>query len=164
MSERMAEPVSASVRAECRTFTAHVAGIEPDELVVLSYARGLASGAFAKGAGTSALDRVLLSLARRGPFAAGLADAWARCFAPASQLRRRLVLLVAILESTPPAFHAFEPATHGRVVAFVALLAAGLGFIARLILAVPVVAIARLANSSSPDDAAPADTGARTTP
>jgi len=160
----MSEPITADVRAECRTLTLYLAGFAADELVTLSYARGLVSDAFTKAAGDASLDRALLSLARRGPFAAGLADAWARCFAPAGQLRRRLVLLVAILESTAPGYIAFEPAARGRFVAFVTLFTAGLGFVARLVVALPVVAIARRLESGRSHERATAEAGSgRTT-
>jgi hypothetical protein len=164
MSEAMPGSIDSVVRAECRTFTVYLTGNEPDELVVVSYARGLASDAFGRRSGDPSLDRALIGLARRGPFATGLTDAWARIFTPAGGLRRRLVLLVAILESTTPAYHAFEPAARGRIVAFAALLVTGLGFLTRLVVAVPVVAIARWLQSTPADDAAAAGAHSGTTP
>jgi hypothetical protein len=106
---------------------------------VAAYARGIASRAFLDGPRVTRLDRVLVTFAVRGPFRAGLADAYGRFLAPAGQLRRRLVLLMAVLESTSPGFHAFEPPAAGRVAAFAGVMADAAGFAFRLLLALPVV-------------------------
>lgn len=75
-----------------------------------------------------------VSLARRGAFAAGLADAWTRVFRPTSLLRRKATLLVAILECRPETAEAFEAPPGGRSRVFVAGAAAlrGVGFAGRL--------------------------------
>jgi hypothetical protein len=127
------------VRSECRIFTRYLAGIRADDTVIDAYARGLESAAFRDGPAQTRRDAMLLDMARRNSFAAGLADAWARFFAPAGQLRRRLVLLMAILESTTPGFEAFEPPPAGRVRAFAGLALTGFAFLFRLAIATLVI-------------------------
>lgn len=83
-----------------------------------------------------------VALARRGPFAAGLADAWTRVFRPTSLLRRKATLLVAILECRPATAGAFEAPGRGVSKARVAASAAarGAAFLGRLALGAALLA------------------------
>lgn len=54
------------------------------------------------------IDRWLLDVARLHPFLTRVADAYARRFAPRAAVRRKLILLLAMLESTHPTSEAFE--------------------------------------------------------
>ncbi len=121
-------------------FTRYLIRADATERVQLGYARGLNSRSFLDAAPRTAQDRMLVRIAARGPFMTGLADAWARFFAPAGDLRRRLTLLLAILESTSPGEAAFEPPAGGRVRAIVGVLGAAAGFAVRLLLAFLVIA------------------------
>ncbi|NNM00448.1 MAG: hypothetical protein HKO62_06830 [Gammaproteobacteria bacterium] len=53
--------------------------------------------------GSSRFDRLLLRLARAGSVATRLTDGYARFFVPGSLLRDKLVLLLAILETSDAA-------------------------------------------------------------
>jgi hypothetical protein len=55
----------------------------------------------------------LLRFAGRGPVTARIADAYAALLAPHSALRGRLVMLVALLESTPPYHEEIERPPRG---------------------------------------------------
>jgi hypothetical protein len=121
---------------ECRTFARYLCGIDAPDDVVRSYLRGLQSTAFRDGPPVTPLDDMLQSLARRGVLRAALADTYARFFAPGGALRRRLVLLLAILESGPLA-QAFEPPEPGTARAFVELI----GLAARFALLLPAALI-----------------------
>lgn len=83
---------------ECEVFTHYLCGSSPTPYVAEKYAdaqrRNLAYAA------TASFDRYLIRIARLHPIATKLADVYARLFAPASVLRKRLILLLAILEST----------------------------------------------------------------
>ena len=85
--------------AECRVFTRFLVAGAPDayitETYVAAHSRRAEFGRAVPG------DEVLLSLARWSPVGTRLADAHSRIFAPASLLRRKLVLLLAILETSP---------------------------------------------------------------
>jgi hypothetical protein len=88
---------------------------------------------------STALDRLLDRVVLLGRGGAALADAYARCFAPAGLLRRKLVLLVAILESSTPGNRVFEPPAVGFTLAMLGLMGAGLAFAFRLLLALPLL-------------------------
>jgi hypothetical protein len=83
---------------------------------------------------------VLLDLASHGPWALRAADGYARFFAPASALRRKLAVLVAILESTAPSDGAFMASDEPPAGVIVQLLVTGVGFV--LLLGVGIMALA----------------------
>jgi hypothetical protein len=84
---------------ECRVFTRLLVGQAPTEYVVSKYVE--AHRAATAYTPRDRSDRWLVAGARRSPVAARLADAHARIFAPRSALRCKLVLLFAILETSP---------------------------------------------------------------
>ena len=90
---------------ECDAFARYLTGAAPGEYVERKYrqahaaARGLEPGSAPRAA---RFDRALVALARQGPFLARLADAHARVFAPGGLLRRKLVLVLALLEVSAP--------------------------------------------------------------
>jgi hypothetical protein len=77
---------------------------------------------------------VLSAFVRSGRPGAALADAYSRIFAPAGELRRKLVLLLSILESVSPSDQALEPQRGGPLITLVGLALAGLAFSLRLAL------------------------------
>lgn len=96
----------ARLEHEARTFTAALIGAVPVAYVVKQYARGHVSLPLAPVQG---FDAVLMHVARGGPTLTRIADAYARLFARRAILRRKLTLLLAILESAPPTDGAFGP-------------------------------------------------------
>ena len=84
---------------ECTVFTRHLLGVHPDAMVVERYRSAVSTiPSLTPGSGW---ERALLGFARRGVMRARSADAYAALFAPASVLRQRLVILLAILEVHP---------------------------------------------------------------
>ena len=135
----------AALEAECRRFTRYLLGEDPSPYVVACYLRAhRASPAFAP---RDALDRVALRLAAM-PLGAPLADAHARLFAPASALRRKLVLLLAILETSAPSFRRVDdPGPRSAALAWGRLawigLSAALAALVGSVLLLPVQAVSR---------------------
>ena len=85
----------------------------------------------------------LLRFAGRGPTAARIADAYAALLAPDSVLRSRLVLLLALLESTPPYHEAIERPPPGASAkelsgAIVAGMAGVISLVAGLLVLLPL--------------------------
>ena len=110
--------------AECAVFTRHVLGVAPAPAVVEAYVR--AHTASPRYRATTAFDLRLVTVARRGPLLARLADAHARLLDPAGLLRRKLVLLLALLETTPPHYRAIDaPLAASRPATVLALGARG---------------------------------------
>ena len=110
---------------ECNVFVRHLVGMAPNAYVLKAYEAAHAARAEAFGA-MSPFGAFTVRLASRSSFTARSADAWCRLFAPRGVLRRKLVLLLAILETAPP-FHRELDAVRGSVFSQALLLAAGVG-------------------------------------
>ena len=109
---------------ECRVFTEHLLGLRPTPYVVEKYLDALAVHP-GLSAGTD-FDRVLNRVARLHSTVTRIADAYARVFAPRCLLRKKLVLLLAILEACPPSFKKIESvASVSRPVLLLALMGRG---------------------------------------
>lgn len=99
---------------ECSVFSRYLAGIEATPYLVEAYTRGHKYLPALQGT-PDALDQALLRFARRGPWCARLADAYARRARPTGILRQKLVLQLAVLESSPPAHAWINSADIGPV-------------------------------------------------
>jgi hypothetical protein len=106
---------------ECATFTTHVLGTRPEPAILEAYVR--AHAVSRRFAAETAFDDRLVAFARRHPAATRLADQYARLAAPTGLLRRKLVLLLAILETTPPHYRAIDAPLAGSPIATVVALA-----------------------------------------
>ena len=79
----------------------------------------------------NAFQRLLIRHASRGVFFARMADGYARFFDKHGPLRHKMVLLLAILESTPPSHPLLDAPVGGSFVpAVIRLVAAGLRAVA----------------------------------
>jgi hypothetical protein len=88
-----------------------------------------------------AIDRALMRLATRGPLAARMADAYASIFARSGLLRRKLVLLVAILESHGETSRAIDTARPGSRIAWFGELAFRAALTVALLLAAALILV-----------------------
>jgi NADH dehydrogenase len=132
---------------ECRVFTRHLLGMAPDALVLASYQRAVATVPALAPAGN--WDRALLAVARRGVLVARCADAHAALFARSSALRKRLVMLLAILETRPPFADEIDRAVGGNMPVAIARVALrGLGSILGLVVGTVLLLPLRLASAA----------------
>lgn len=133
----MGDDDRALLEDEGRAFAEALTGRAPDDDVVVQYARAHQHLALQASV---PFDHVLLDFACQGPWALRAADGYARFFASRSALRRKLAVLVAILESSAPSdeFFASREATLAGVL--VQLLLAGSGF--ALLFGVGILALA----------------------
>lgn len=84
---------------ECQVFSAYLLGVTPTAFVLGKYAVAhRVSTGFTSGGD---FDDFLVRSATRHRVLTRMADAYARAFVPRSLLRRKLVLLLAILETCP---------------------------------------------------------------
>ena len=83
---------------ECRVFCRYLAGVDATDDVVRAYLRAH-DVAGLKLNSTTPMDRALLQLASGGTTLTRIADSFAGPLVPGGALRRKLVLLLAILES-----------------------------------------------------------------
>ncbi len=121
---------TAILTQECDIFCHHLLSYQPSEAIRASYIagqKGMPSGPDDR----NALDEFLLRLGRRGGVLLRLADAYSRLARPATLLRRKLILVIAILETSHQSgriIHADSSATVGRAllrVAFAGLSSVG---------------------------------------
>ena len=95
-----ANPSDLEIEHEARVLGRYLSGAEPSAYVLAKYAQAHRLG-LPQLEPESRFDELLVAFARGGTFRAYVADAHARGFRPASLLRRKLVLLLAILECSP---------------------------------------------------------------
>jgi len=94
------------LEAECRVFTTYLLGQAPDRYVTDKYleAHRVCQGLSER----SRFEKWLGAVARANRRLTRPADAYARIFAPRSPLRHKLVILLAILETSPPFYRSLE--------------------------------------------------------
>lgn len=144
-----ASPSPELLRAECRAYARYLIDQQPTEYVLACYERSWTSAAAVPAAGLSLIDRGLLSLARLGRLPARIADGYARIFRPFCSLRRRLILLLAILENSPPSDRPLNSARTGSgpgigVRMALTLLASSACLLAGIVLLGPLHLVSRL--------------------
>jgi hypothetical protein len=134
---------SSELLDECGVFTRHISGRPATPRVSEQYA---AAHRVLPGMEPSdGHERWLLRVARGGPSACRVADAWARLAAPQGAFRRKLVVLLAILEVTPPYAEELDQPRGGPVVEWLRIAASGVAFAGALAVGVVLFLPARLA-------------------
>ena len=100
---------------ECRVFAEYLLGCAPPSYAIQKYADAhLVSPIFCKG---TRFDFFVVRVARSHRSITTMADAYARLFVPTGLLRKKLVLLLAILETSPPSCHLIDAVDRGGNVA-----------------------------------------------
>lgn len=89
----------ASLLAECRLFSRYLIGMDPDDYVRDRYLAAV-TARHDELHPQSGFDRLLLAVARKHRLLTRAVDVYARFFAHGSAVRRRLVTLLAIIESS----------------------------------------------------------------
>lgn len=92
-----------SLARECDVLCRHLIGWRPDNYVLTKYQAWHDQEHPRLARQTNGFDRGLVAVARLHPWTARLADAYSRLFRPHGLLRKKLILLLAILESCAPA-------------------------------------------------------------
>jgi len=103
-------------------FTQYLTNQAPTEYIAKQYRMALAARGLAKDDDFSAFDRVTLNLARRGLVWTRFADAYCAIFRRHGALRRKLILLMAIVEHTPPYSDRFDRPIPRSVIGLVSFL------------------------------------------
>ena len=138
-SPAIAPPSPDVLARECAVFCRYLTGQSASAFVAEKYAAAHARDA--RYGRASVFDRVLLRLAAASPLLAQCADSYACVAARASLLRKKLVLLIAILESSAPE-HGFDEQIQDTAASAVIARTAGRGllFAGRFVLAAIVLA------------------------
>jgi len=125
----------ATLTRECHTLTRHLIGREAPDGVIAGYLRHHRERPL--GA-TDPFEASLLARARRGGLATRMADAYAARVLPRGLLRRKLTLLLALLETQPESYTAIDaPDPGGTLRTWLGLAARGFGEVAVAALALP---------------------------
>jgi len=127
---------------ECRVFTRHLIGTDPGDYVVARYID--AHRARPVFTPVSRMDRFLCAFGGATPLMTRFADAWSAVFASNSVLRRKLILLLAMLESTAPHYRRLETVPSVRALSFASLFLRGVLAVLVLLLSLLVFVPARL--------------------
>ena len=132
----MADRAPADLAREARVFAAALIGGAASDYVMREYARGHNALPLAPVQG---FDAVLLRVALGGPHLTRMADAYARVFARRAILRRKLALMLAILESTQPGAEAFAPRAAPATLVILRLAAIGAVSVGKTAVAVVLI-------------------------
>jgi hypothetical protein len=127
---------------ECDVFSRYLLGQAPDGYVLEKYLAFHAQQRASLDQGTRAFDRCLTAFARLHPWTTQLADGYARLFLRRGVLRKKLILLLAILESCAPSHElidAVDAGGWGRILAKLAwrLSVAGAVLVTAVVLFLP---------------------------
>lgn len=118
---------------ECTTYARYLSGGPPTPYLVEKYLDFHQK--LGEKARTDPFDSFLVEVSTRGPLWTRLADSYARIFRPDSELRKKLILVLALLECAPPSFEALDRVPAGGLPGTVLGLAgASARFLASLIL------------------------------
>lgn len=96
---------------ECAVYARYLSGTAPTAYLVekyLDFHQKLGEKAKA-----DAFDSFLVQISARGALWTALADSYARIFRPDSLLRKKLILVLALLECAPPSFEALDRVPPG---------------------------------------------------
>jgi nucleoside-diphosphate-sugar epimerase len=141
---RMRQPPATDARQliekECKTFATYMTGKSPSQYVTEQYAAAVLAHGLASDEDLSCFDRVALRLARSGSAFTRSSDAFCSIFARRGVLRRKLIVLAAILESVAPTNEALDRVPSRSVTGTVAsLIGCGAAFAVSFILGATIL-------------------------
>ena len=125
---------------ECSVFCRYLCGAEPSDYVRAKYRAAHEVGAVEPAGGATSFDRALVAIARGGTWSTRAMDSYSRVFANGGLLRRKLVLVLALLETKSPTDSAVDAPTSSSKFAFLASIA-WLGLTFALTVAVTAIAL-----------------------
>lgn len=121
--------MSDQAAVEGRAFARHLVGAEPPPDLLARY-RDATARLFP--APPEAVDAAVLAFAVRHAWAVGPLDAATAFFRPTGRLRAKLLVMAAILETSPRFADRFLPAPGGRVATVARLAVVGIAAVARV--------------------------------
>ncbi len=132
---------------ECEIFCRYLTGRAPDPYVQEKYEEGHRHRELSSGSGP--FDRFLSGTAGRSVFFAGLVDAYCGLLARRSLFRKKLMLLLAILECSYPAHDAIDSADVSRAGRlYLGFAGHAVAYVATLALSLPVLLVLYLTDTN----------------
>jgi len=141
-----AQRVDSLLERECDVFVRYLSGVAPSEYVLERYLAAHAAGVVEPPGGAADFERWIVRRASSATWLVRALDAHQRVFANGSLLRRKLVLLLALLEVRAPHAEAIDTPTGSSRAAMLFVLAwLGARFALTLLVATLVLAPVQLA-------------------
>ena len=114
MKAKRSQPQDQTLRSECRTFCRYVLERDADDYVTKKYLEAHYVTSWLGIQKDNRFDQFLIRFANQGPLFARFADSYCRVFRNGALLRRKLVVLLAIVECAPHTASLFDhPHTYG---------------------------------------------------
>lgn len=133
---------------ECLAFSAYLLGQQPNDYVMAKYREAHQTIDIFRRGETAGLDRLFVSLSTAHPLSAKLVDAYTAIFRRKATVRRKWILLLAIMESCSPSHHYFDsPDNGGKAKLAVALLWRGLIFVLAFVVSIIIFMPFHIINS-----------------
>lgn len=130
---------------EGRVFSRYLLGAVADDEILDLYAAAVRTGTAGPLPERGAFDRLLTRIARIRPAFTRAVDVYARHFCPAAPVRKRLILMLAILESHAGPYVALDSVDGGgRAMVYLRLAAAGFASVFLLAIATLFLTPARV--------------------
>ncbi len=124
-----AEPF-ADLEHECTVFTYYLIQQDPSDYVLSKYRQAHSIADFACTSETRPFERLLLHVSATHPLLTKLVDAYTAIFLRSSIVRRKWILLLAILESCSPTSRCFDsPESSSKKVLFMGMMGKGVVFL-----------------------------------
>lgn len=134
------DPAAYELDRECSVFCEYLLGEEPDAYVAAKYRAANLARKLCGPAAENGFEAFLLRLSRRGGVFTGMVDTFTGVFGRRSVFRKKMTMLVAILESCGFMHDRIGSATPGSKIAlFLRLVFQGLGFAVSLVLSAAVL-------------------------
>ena len=127
--------------SECRVFCRYLIGLKPNDYVLGKYREAHQSNHLYRVSDLNSFERFLTNFASVNPWATRICDIYEYFFQRNSLLRKKLVLLLAILETSVPSHSHFDPVVEGGI-ATLFLRLAWRGSLSLLALLISVVVLA----------------------
>lgn len=133
------------LKDECRALTAYLIGAQPSAYVEAQYARAALVHGLAFDEDMSSFDGTTVRLARSNKLTARAADAYCGLLHRRGALRRKLILLSALLEHAAPTSNAFDKVvSRGGLLTFLSLAGYGVASGLSLLLGAAILLPAKL--------------------
>lgn len=140
---------------ECKNYTRYLISQEPTTYIQNEYVKAHQRNPALSVDPANRFDEFLVSFSTKGSFAARMVDAYANLFYKNSLLRRKIILMLALLESVAPFAAVFDAPESSNPVGIILRLGwRGFLFVLALSLALVILIPARIFQSQAPNSQA----------
>ena len=147
-----ADQVDSDLAVECKAFSAYLTGMDAGDYVRRKYCEAHQITDLIEPVTITRFERYVLRFSCKGILHTRFADIYTRWFHRKNVLRRKLLLLTAILECAGTTYRHFEYGECSTLAGFgLWLTGKGIGFVLSAAIAIPVFTVARCMFSLSHD-------------